>query len=274
MSVKDRYTVIGHPIAHSQSPRIHALFAKQTGESLSYDATDVPPAELARSFKAFFAHGGKGMNVTVPHKERVKSLVDKLSARARLAGAVNTVAKLSSGELLGDNTDGEGLVTDLVDNLCADLEEARILILGAGGATRGIVPALLRAAPQLITISNRTARTAHELAEHFDKDGTVVGCGYDELPIKAYDIVIHATSAGLAGELPEFPDTVIGAYSFCYDLSYAASDTPFVAKAKSLGCETSYDGLGMLVEQAAAAFELWRGVRPATAPVIAALRKS
>jgi len=273
MSGKDHYTVIGHPIAHSQSPRIHALFAEQTGQNLSYDATDIPPAELTRGFKAFFANGGKGMNVTVPHKEHIAGLVDKLSARARLAGAVNTVAILNSGELLGDNTDGEGLVTDLVDNLSADLAESRILILGAGGATRGIVPALLRANPQLIMISNRTAAKARELAQHFDTDGSVFGCGYDELPIKAYDIIIHATSAGLKGELPAFPDAVIGAYSFCYDLSYGATDTPFVAKAKSLGCETSYDGLGMLVEQAAAAFQLWRGVKPATAPVIAALRK-
>jgi len=272
MSGKDHYTVIGHPIAHSQSPRIHALFAEQTGESLIYDATDITPAELASRFNNFFKNGGKGMNVTVPHKEQIAGLVDQLTARAKLAGAINTVIALDSGELLGDNTDGEGLVTDLVSNLHADIADSRILILGAGGATRGIVPALQAAAPQLIMISNRTAAKARELAEHFDTDGNVFGCGYAELPAKAYDIVIHATSAGLSGELPPFPAAVIGAYSFCYDLSYAATATPFVAKAKSLGCETSYDGLGMLVEQAAAAFELWRGVRPATAPVIAALR--
>ena len=179
MSGTDRYTVIGHPIAHSQSPRIHTLFAEQTGQNLSYDATDILPTQLSREFKAFFASGGKGMNVTVPHKAQIPALVDRLTTRAKLAGAVNTVITLESGELLGDNTDGEGLINDLVNNLNADLSDARILILGAGGATRGIVPALQAAAPKLIMISNRTAAKARELAEHFDIEDNVFACGYD-----------------------------------------------------------------------------------------------
>ena len=241
---------------------------------MSYDAIDIAPADLATTLKAFFSEGGFGLNVTVPHKEQIPALVDQLSSRAELAGAVNTIAKLPSGELLGDNTDGEGLLTDMVSNLNADLEDSRILILGAGGATRGIVPALLAAKPRLLKISNRTVEKAEFLAQHFAEYGNVFGCGYSDIDNKAYDVIIHATSAGLSGELPPIPEGVIGAYSFCYDLSYAEDDTIFVAKAKELGSETAFDGLGMLVEQAAAAFELWRGIRPETAAIIESLRNA
>ena len=274
MPGSDRYTVIGHPIAHSQSPKIHGLFAAQTGQNITYDATDIAPEDLASRFIEFFSHGGAGMNVTVPHKQHVLPLVDQLSARAKLAGAVNTVIKLESGGLLGDNTDGIGLVTDMMQNLGAELKDARILILGAGGATRGIVPVLQTMKPQLLMISNRNAGKAIELAKGFDTEGNLSGCGYADLSSKAYDIIIHATSAGLKGSLPQFPDGVIGTDSFCYDLSYSNVDTPFITKAKSLGCKNSYDGFGMLVEQAAAAFELWRGVKPDTQSVIAALRQN
>ncbi|MDG1463025.1 MAG: shikimate dehydrogenase [Gammaproteobacteria bacterium] len=274
MSSIDRYAVIGHPIAHSKSPSIHELFAQQTAQSMTYDAIDIAPADLANELKAFFNHGGCGLNVTVPHKEQIPALVDQLSSRAKLAGAVNTIAKLPNGELVGDNTDGEGLLRDMVVNLNANLEDARILILGAGGATRGIIPALLSAQPRVIKISNRTVTKATSLAEHFDTNGNVFGCGYDNIDNNAYDVIIHATSAGLSGELPPLPEGVIGAYSLCYDLSYAQQDTVFVAKAKQLGCESAYDGLGMLVEQAAAAFELWRGIRPKTTSVIESLRNA
>lgn len=273
MSGPDRYTVIGHPIAHSKSPQIHALFAAQTGQNIAYDATDIPPEHLATRFTEFFSRGGAGLNVTVPHKQHVLPLVDELSARAELAGAVNTVVRLKSGGLLGDNTDGIGLVTDMMQNHGAELKHARILILGAGGATRGIVPALQMLKPQRLVIGNRDARKAVELAKEFDAEGNLSGCGYADLASKAYDVIIHATSAGLKGSVPQFPDGVIGTDSFCYDLSYNNVDTPFIAKAKSLKCKNSYDGLGMLVEQAAAAFELWRGIKPDTQGVIAVLRK-
>ncbi len=271
MSGKDHYTVIGHPVSHSLSPQIHALFAEQTGQKLQYDTTDIKPENLAKEFAAFFASGGRGMNVTVPHKAAVHDLVDELTARAKLAGAVNTVTT-DSGLLIGDNTDGEGLVRDLANNLKVKLGRSRILILGAGGATQGIVPALLERNPQVIAIANRTPEKATAIAERFSSQGTIEGCGYDAIDSEPWDLVIHGTSAGLGGGLPEFNTVVIGADTVCYDLSYAKEDTPFVALAKSLGCANCHDGLGMLVEQAAAAFELWRGVRPLTQPVIEAIR--
>jgi len=271
MSAPDRYAVIGHPISHSKSPLIHGMFAEQTGQAMSYDAIDIAPDQLATDLKAFFARGGKGLNVTVPHKEQIPALMNSLSERATLAGAVNTIAIGNDGELTGDNTDGIGLLTDML-NLKADLEDSRILILGAGGATRGIVQPLLQAGPQLITIANRTVAKAEALAAHFDQAGNVFGSGYDDLGSKAYDVVIHATSAGLGGELPPVSDSIIGADSFCYDLSYADTDTPFIEWVKQSGCKRAHDGLGMLVEQAAAAFDIWRGIKPDTAPVIARLR--
>lgn len=274
MSDPDRYAVIGHPISHSKSPVIHQQFAAQTGQNLSYVAIDIPPDALTTELPAFFAGGGKGMNVTLPYKEQIPALVNTASERATLAGAINTIVCREDGSLFGDNTDGEGLVNDMVRNLGADLEDSRILILGAGGATRGIIPDLLATKPTLITIANRTVSRARELEKHFDHLGNIAAKGYDDLGKQAYDVVIHATSAGLQGELPPLPDTIIGAFSFCYDLSYSNSDTPFVAWAKGVGCPDAHDGLGMLVEQAAAAFELWRGVRPDTQAVIEQLRRA
>jgi len=268
----DRYVVIGHPISHSKSPQIHKMFAAQTSQDLTYEAQDIAPESLDNDVRTFFSDGGRGMNITLPHKEQIPALVDAQSERAALAGAINTIAVQEDGGLFGDNTDGEGLVTDMVNNLNADLEDARILILGAGGATRGIIPDLLATNPQLLTIANRTVSKAKALEKHFAHLGNIFGAGYDELGKQPYDIVIHATSAGLAGDLPPLPDGIIGAFTFCYDLSYADQDTPFVAWVKELGCTEAHDGLGMLVEQAAAAFNLWRGVRPETAPVIEAIR--
>jgi len=272
MSSTDRYVVIGHPIAHSKSPLIHSEFAAQTGQNLSYDAMDVPPETLAEQVKGFFADGGKGMNITLPHKEQIPALVGSQSERAALAGAINTIKLQDNGTLFGDNTDGEGLVNDITRNLNTDLEDARILILGAGGATRGIIPDLLASKPQLLTVANRTVSKAKELESRFESLGNVFGAGFDDLGKQAYDVVIHATSAGHGGELPPVPQGVLGAFTFCYDLSYANDDTPFIAWAREQGVLDVHDGLGMLVEQAAAAFELWRGMRPETTPVLEKLR--
>jgi len=267
----DRYGVIGHPIAHSKSPVIHRLFAGQTGQDISYEAFDIAPEELDGQLRALIAAGIRGLNVTVPHKQAVARLCPRLSPRARLAGAVNTLIVAADGTLDGENTDGTGLVTDLRANLRARLAGTSILILGAGGATRGIVPALFEAGPREIVIANRTLDRAVQLAREFRALGTIAACGFAELAGSTYDLVINATSAGLQGDVPPFPASIAGPGTLCYDLSYAMQDTPFVAWAKASGAGRVAQGWGMLVEQAAESFRLWRGVRPDTRPVIARL---
>ena len=263
----DRYGVIGHPINHSKSPVIHRLFAAETGENLRYDAFDVAPEQLAQQLKSFARQGFRGLNVTVPHKQKIADLVDQLTDRAHLAGAVNTIIIAADGRLDGDNTDGVGLLTDLTGNLNVTLKEARVLVLGAGGATRGIVPALLGSGPRDLRIANRGIDRAHDLAEHFSKLGKIVPCRFDELDGQRFEVVINATSAGLHGETPPFPESILTPDTICYDLSYAMADTPFVAWAKRHGVKHTHQGWGMLVEQAAEAFFIWRGVRPETKPV-------
>ncbi len=267
----DRYGVIGHPIGHSKSPVIHRLFAAQTGEDLSYEAFDVPPEALESRLRAFAGEGLRGLNVTVPHKEQVARLVDQLTDRAHLAGAVNTVTIAVDGRLDGDNTDGVGLLTDLATNLEVQLEDARILVLGAGGATRGIIPALLGSGPRDLVVANRTLERARALASHFERLGAIAACRFDELAGRRFDLVINATSAGLQGGVPPFPASMLTPETVCYDLSYAMADTPFVAWARSHGVQHAHQGWGMLVEQAAEAFFIWRGVRPDTQPVRAKL---
>jgi shikimate dehydrogenase len=263
----DRYGVIGHPIAHSKSPIIHGLFAEQTGEEIRYHAFDIPPEDLETQVRALIEDGLMGFNVTVPHKEAVAELVDSCTPRADLAGAVNTVIVHEGGKLEGDNTDGVGLTRDLDRNLHVDVHDARILILGAGGAARGVIPALLMAGPAEVCIANRTVARAQELTERFGDLGNVRACSFDELGNESFDIVINATSAGLQGETPPFPDGIVNAKSICYDLSYAMTDTPFVQWAKAREVAGAYQGWGMLVEQAAESFNIWRGVRPDTSPV-------
>jgi shikimate dehydrogenase len=263
----DRYGVIGHPIGHSKSPVIHRLFAAQTHEDISYEAFDIPEPELESRLKALAAEGLRGLNVTVPHKEHVARLVDQLTDRAHLAGAVNTVTIAADGRFDGDNTDGVGLLTDLSANLGLTLKGARILILGAGGATRGIVPALLGSGPEDLRIANRTIERARDLAGRFERLGAIGACRFEDLGPQRYDLVFNATSAGLKGELPPFPPHIITADTVCYDLSYAMTDTPFVAWARHHGAKAVHQGWGMLVEQAAEAFFIWRGVRPDTKPV-------
>lgn len=276
----DRYAVIGHPIAHSRSPRIHAAFAAATGQHLEYGRIDAPPEGFGVAVRDFFDGGGRGLNVTLPHKEAAARLADRLTGRARLAGAVNTLARQADGTLLGDNTDGAGLMADL-GRLGIRVRGARVLVLGAGGATRGILGPLLDARPAQLVVANRTAARAAALATEFgamshaaggsDRGIPVHGCGYDTLgstlAAGPFDLVIHATSLGLRGEVPPLPRGVVGPASVAYDLGYGAGETPFVRWARAQGVTRAEQGLGMLVEQAAESFFLWRGVRPDTAPL-------
>ena len=262
----DRYAVFGHPIAHSKSPLIHAAFARQTGQDLSYEAILAPLDGFAGSIATFVAAGGRGANVTVPFKQEAFRLADRLSPRAERAGAVNTLT-FESGRILGDNTDGAGLVADLTRNLHRTLTGSRILLLGAGGAARGVIGPLLDEQPAALVIANRTVSRAQELAALFD--GGIRACGFDALD-GPFDLVVNATAASLAGELPPLSPQLFTPGTLAYDMMYGR-DTPFLAFARAQGAATA-DGLGMLVEQAAEAFHLWRGIRPDTAPVIASLR--
>ncbi len=260
----DRYTVFGHPIEHSKSPRIHAAFAVQTAQDLIYTASLVPLNGFEAALSAFGAAGGRGANVTVPFKEEAYRLATRLSDRARQAGAVNTLT-LEGSEIVGDNTDGVGLVRDLTLNLQYSLAGKRILVLGAGGATRGVLGPLWAMQPESLFIANRTATKAVELARMFG----CAGGGFDAIPDQPFDVVINATAASLAGEMPPLPETVFAPDALAYDMMYGR-ETPFLRFALAHGARIA-DGLGMLVEQAAEAFWLWRGVRPETAPVLATL---
>lgn len=273
-SAPSRYAVIGHPVSHSRSPFIHALFAQQTKQDLVYDKIDVPPEDVERDVRRFFAEGGRGLNVTVPHKQAVVPLCHRLTARAKLAGAVNTLAMQANNELLGDNTDGAGLVADLLKNLHARLQGARILLIGAGGASRGVIAPLLDQAPSRLHIVNRTAEKAEALANEFSQLGAVTGGGLQSVDGGAYDLLINASAASLHGDVPDIPSSAVGASSLCYDMVYGNTDTPFMRWAKDGGAARAESGIGMLVEQAAESFHLWRGVRPDTAPVLNALRSS
>jgi shikimate dehydrogenase len=273
-SAPDRYGVMGHPIDHSWSPFIHGLFAKQTGQNLSYRLFDVRPEKFRASALEFFTHGGRGLNITVPHKAAAAELVNQLTARAEQAGAVNTIKIDSQNELLGDNTDGAGLLTDLTTNLGIELMARRILILGAGGATRGVLAPLLEARPAHVVIANRTPGRAMELAEEFADLGAIHGCGFDALAAEPFDLIINATSASLHGEVPLVPARIIAKHTICYDMAYGKGDTSFTRWAREHRARSAYKGWGMLVEQAAESFALWRGVRPDTRPILEALAAS
>ncbi len=270
----DKYAIIGNPIAHSRSPEIHAAFARQTGQNIEYARILGEPGRFAEAAQAFFTAGGRGLNATVPFKQDAWAFVDRRSPRAELAGAVNTLVLREDGELMGDNSDGVGLVRDLKDNHRVQLAGSRILLLGAGGAARGVLGPLLDQAPAEITLANRTAQKAVALAAAFTDLGPVSGCGLDALEGRYFDLVINATAAGLKGEVPPIPRSVFQRGGRCYDMMYGAGDTAFVSWARVAGAAQAVDGLGMLVEQAAESFYLWRGVRPATTSVIADLRAS
>ncbi|WP_339080718.1 shikimate dehydrogenase [Pseudomonas sp. TMP9] len=268
----DRYGVFGNPIGHSKSPLIHRLFAEQTGEQLSYEALLAPLEDFPGFARDFFA-GGQGANVTVPFKEQAVALADSLSDRARRAGAVNTLKKLADGSLLGDNTDGAGLVRDLTVNAGVNLKGQRILLLGAGGAVRGVLEPLLAEQPAALVIANRTVAKAEQLAREFADLGPVAASGYDWIDAPV-DLIINGTSASLAGELPPIaPGLIEPGHTLCYDMMYGKEPTAFNRWATEHGAARTLDGLGMLVEQAAEAFALWRNVRPSSAPVLAELRR-
>ena len=264
----DRYGVIGYPVSHSRSPVIHRLFALQTGQDMQYELLQVTPEKLETAIRQFQRTGGKGLNITVPHKSEVVRLVDHMSERASTAGAANTLT-FKGGEIHGENTDGIGLLRDLTVNLDVTIEGSRILILGAGGSTRGIVGPLLEMQPESIQIANRSVGKAKMLADHFSESGPVSACQFDAVPVlRPYDLIINATSAGLKGEAPPYPAAAISKDTFCYDLSYGLKPTPFSIWAKESGAAQSVMGWGMLVEQAAESFNIWRGVRPETEPVL------
>ncbi|MBM7062658.1 shikimate dehydrogenase [Pseudomonas sp. UL073] len=268
----DRYCVFGNPIGHSKSPQIHRLFAEQTGEQLSYEALLAPLDDFAGAARAFFAEG-RGANVTVPFKEEAFRLVDELAPRAQRAGAVNTLIRLEDGRLRGDNTDGAGLVRDLTGNAGFALAGQRILLLGAGGAARGVIEPLLAEQPAALLVANRTLAKAEELARLFGAFGPVAASSFAELQ-GPFDLIINATSASLAGELPPLTAELIRpGHTRCYDMMYGKEPTAFNRWAAAHGAAQTVDGLGMLVEQAAEAFWLWRGVRPASAAVLAELRR-
>lgn len=267
-AVIDRYAVMGYPVAHSRSPVIHRLFAVQTGQNLHYELLEVEPKQLESAIKQFARTGGKGLNVTLPHKSEVTRFVDEMSERASTAGAINTLV-FKEKEIYGDNTDGVGLIRDLTANLEIDLEGANILILGAGGSTRGIVAPLLDEKPGAIVIANRTADKATALAEYFSSQGPVSAISFKNIRTPPdFDLIINATSAGVKGEALPYPESAISKYTVCYDLSYSMRMTPFSKWAREHGAAKSYMGWGMLVEQAAESFYLWRGVRPDTAAVL------
>ena len=268
----DRYVVFGNPIGHSKSPLIHRLFAEQTGQRLDYQALLAPLDDFAGCARNFFVEGC-GANVTVPFKEQAYALAEQLSERARRAGAVNTLIKLEDGRLLGDNTDGAGLVRDLTLNAGFELQGKRILLLGAGGAVRGILEPFLGQKPEQLLIANRTQAKAELLAKQFADLGPVSASTFEHIggPV---DLIINGTSASLAGDLPTLAEGLIEpGHTCCYDMMYGAQTTAFNRWAQSQGAARTLDGLGMLVEQAAEAFFLWRGVRPDSAAVLAELRR-
>lgn len=272
MSDESRFAVFGNPIKHSRSPFIHAAFAAQCNVALSYRAVRVEPGDLARAVKAFFDGGGAGLNVTVPFKEEAAALVALPTSRAARAGAVNTLWRDADGELHGDNTDGIGLVRDMVANLGWTVQEREVLIIGAGGAARGILEPLLRERPSRIHIANRTVERAQTLADEFGGLGRVTAGSYEALVDQQFDLLINASSAGLQGQAPPLPSTVLRERSCCYDLLYGAEPTAFMRWAAHGAAWAVSDGLGMLVEQAAEAFYVWHRRRPETRPVIHELR--
>lgn len=269
----DRYAVVGYPVTHSHSPIIHRLFAEQTGENITYELLEATPEEFEVAVRGFQAAGGRGLNITVPHKQKALELAANVSETARRAQAVNTL-DFRDQSITAYNTDGSGLVRDLQANLGVELAGRRVLILGAGGAVRGIIAPLLDAGIAAITVANRTLERAQELQNRLSDYAEFDICAFDDLPDReAPDLLINATSAGVKGEAAPFPSSLFSAATFCYDLSYSLKDTPFVLLARDSGAREAVQGWGMLVEQAADSFEIWRGIRPDTRPILDKMRR-
>ena len=268
----DNYRVFGNPIKQSQSPFIHQQFALSTNQQLDYQAQLVEFDQFVSTVKTFISQGGRGANITVPFKEQALELADRLTERAKLAGAVNTLSFID-GKIYGDNTDGLGLVQDLLRHQVS-LKQARILLLGAGGAAKGVILPLLEQQPKEIVIANRTVSKAEQLCQQFSALGhsNLSACGFKDVNEQVFDVIINATSASLSGNIPSIPNTCIDANTVCYDMVYASELTPFLLWAKEQGTENLIDGLGMLVGQAAESFSIWRGVKPQVEPVLEKLR--
>jgi shikimate dehydrogenase len=272
----DRYAVIGNPIAHSKSPQIHAAFARQTGQDIEYMRLLAPADGFRSTVESFRAAGGRGANVTLPFKLEAFELADEVSQRAKDAQAANFLS-FDGRRIRADNTDGAGLIRDLSGNLGFSLAGRRVLLMGAGGAARGALQPLLKEQPAILAVANRTVEKALQLAEAFRYHPSAVssvlsGLRYDELAGHHFDLIINATSSSLQGEVPPLPAGVFAEGSLAYDMMYSKGLTRFLTFAQSQGAARLADGLGMLVEQAAESFFLWRGVRPETAPVIDLLR--
>lgn len=269
-----RYAVMGNPVAHSKSPEIHQSFARQFGHRIEYLAIQVDPGGFPQAVEQFRAAGGSGLNVTVPFKLEAFRLADHVSDRAAVAGAVNTLKFEPDGRIFGDNTDGIGLVHDIELNLGVALKDKQVLILGAGGAVRGVLGPVLKHHPAKVVIANRTVARARDVAETFSEHGTIEVCTFENLRGKHFDIVVNGTSSSLQDELPPLPETLYARGALAYDMMYGDRPTPFLEWSLLHDATRASDGLGMLVEQAAESYFVWHGVRPDTKPVIAALRKS
>jgi len=268
----DLYAVMGNPIGHSKSPQIHTAFAKITDQDMLYSAILVPLESFDAAVDDFFRRGGKGLNITVPFKENAWRYADDFSTRAQRAQAVNTLIRQADGRVLADNTDGVGMVRDITVNQGVSIEGKRVLVLGAGGAVRGVLQPLLEQQPSAVVVANRTVSKAQALADDFNDLGRIQGCGFSDVEGE-FDLIINGTSASLAGELPPIPGSCVIAETVSYDMMYGAETTVFNQWALDHGAAKAIDGLGMLVEQAAEAFRLWRGVLPPTAGVMAAIRE-
>jgi shikimate dehydrogenase len=269
----DQYGVAGHPISHSWSPFIHTWFARETGQAMSYRLYDIPPAQFAARVRELFASGVQGLNITLPHKIAAVDLTADLTERAAHASAVNTLVLCDDGSLLGDNTDGTGLLRDLRDNIGLNMEHWRVLLVGAGGAARGALAQLLAQEPAEVVIANRSPERAEALARAFAKVGPVEGVGLRYITGGAFDLIINTTSAGIQGATVPLPASVVSPDTICYDMHYGLNGTPFCRWSQAQGCSRAFQGWGMLVEQAAESFYVWRGVRPDTRGVLEALHK-
>ncbi len=267
----DSYAVIGNPISHSKSPLIHTTFAQQTHQSMQYVAILAPLDDFKATVESFRQQDGKGLNVTVPFKLQAFQLSTHLTTRATIAQAVNTL-KFDEGEILGDNTDGAGLVRDIELNLGISIATKRILLMGAGGAARGVILPLLQQKPSLLAIANRTPHKAETLQQQFLAYGNIVAGDFMRFSNEHFDIIINATSASLHDALPEVPASIFAQATLAYDMMYSHEPTRFLKFAQQNGAHQLSDGIGMLVEQAAESFFLWRGIRPQTKPVIAMLK--
>ncbi|WP_199097730.1 shikimate dehydrogenase [Dyella sp. ASV21] len=269
-----QFAVFGHPISHSLSPHIHQAFARQFGLELEYRTIDAAPAAFEAAVRQFFADGGRGANVTLPHKGAAFALAHESSEAARRAGSANVLTALADGRLAAHNTDGDGMVRDITERHSVDLRGHTALLLGAGGAAHGVAWALMDAGVETLTIVNRSPEAADALADAIGEPARAHTRYWEDLPgLGAFDLIVNATSAGVLGKSLELPFAIVGNRALCYDLSYGKAATDFLAWARTAGARYAFDGLGMLVETAADAFELWHGQRPDTDPVYAELRQ-